>query len=180
MPWCSAPGTHGMRYFDTAPYYGHGLSEARLGHSLRWKPRNEFVISSKVGRVLKAARRADINFAPWVNALPNVCHFDYSYDGTMRSFEDSLQRLGLEHIDILYIHDADVFTHGPEKAKVYFKQAMEGCYPRTCEAQGARTGEGHRRRRQQLGSDARFHEGRRLRLPADGRALHAAGTGAAR
>ena len=55
---------HGMRYFDTAPYYGHGLSEARLGHSLRWKARGDFVISSKVGRVLKAARRADINFAP--------------------------------------------------------------------------------------------------------------------
>ncbi len=119
----------GMRYFDTAPYYGHGLSEARLGHSLRWKRRGDFVLSSKVGRVLRPAARASIDFKPWVNALPFVCHFDYSYDGTMRSFEDSLQRLGLEHIDILYIHDADVFTHGPERQKVYFKQAMEGCYP---------------------------------------------------
>jgi D-threo-aldose 1-dehydrogenase len=119
----------GMRYFDTAPYYGHGLSEARLGHSLRWKRRSDFVISSKVGRVLKSAPRASIEFKPWVNALPFVCHFDYTYDGTMRSFEDSLQRLGLEHIDILYIHDADVFTHGPEQQKVYFKQAIEGCYP---------------------------------------------------
>jgi D-threo-aldose 1-dehydrogenase len=54
--------------------------------------------------------------------------FDYSYDGTMRSFEDSLQRLGLEHIDILFIHDADVFTHGAEMQKVYFRQAMDGCY----------------------------------------------------
>ena len=120
---------HGMRYFDTAPYYGHGLSEARLGHSLRWKPRNEFVISSKVGRLLMPAPRKEIDFAPWVNALPNICHFDYSYAGTMRSFEDSLQRLGLEHIDILFIHDADAFTHGPEKAKHYFNQAMDGCYP---------------------------------------------------
>ena len=120
----------GMRYFDTAPYYGHGLSEARLGHSLRWKPRDEFVVSSKVGRVLKAAPRKSINFAPWVMALPNVCHFDYSYDGTMRSASrTSLQRLGLERIDILFIHDADVFTHGAEQQKIYFKQAMEGCYP---------------------------------------------------
>ena len=118
----------GIRYFDTAPYYGHGLSEARVGYSLRWKPRDEFVISTKVGRVLKPACRKSIDFKPWVDGLPFTCHYDYSYDGTMRSFEDSLQRLGLEHIDILFIHDADVFTHGPELQKVYFKQAMDGCY----------------------------------------------------
>ncbi len=118
----------GMRYFDTAPYYGHGLSEARLGYSLRWKPRDEYVLSTKVGRVLKASPRKTTDFKPWVDGLPFTCHFDYSYDGTMRSFEDSLQRLGLERIDILFIHDCDVFTHGPEKQKVYFKQAMDGCY----------------------------------------------------
>lgn len=118
----------GMRYFDTAPYYGHGLSELRLGHYLRWRPRDEYVVSSKVGRVLKAARRKDIDFRPWVDGAPFKSRFDYSYDGTMRSFEDSLQRLGLEHIDILFIHDADVFTHGPEMQKVYFRQAMDGCY----------------------------------------------------
>ncbi len=118
----------GMRYFDTAPYYGHGLSEARLGHSLRWKPRGEYVISSKVGRVLRPALRKNIDFKPWVDGLPFTCHYDYTYDGTMRSFEDLLQRLGLEHIDILFIHDADVFTHGAELQKVYFKQAMDGCY----------------------------------------------------
>lgn len=118
----------GMRYFDTAPYYGHGLSEARLGHYLRWKPRKDFVLSSKVGRVLIPSLRKDIDFKPWVDGLPFKCRFDYSYDGTMRSFEDSLQRLGLEHIDILFIHDADVFTHGTEMQKVYFKQAIDGCY----------------------------------------------------
>jgi D-threo-aldose 1-dehydrogenase len=118
----------GMRYFDTAPYYGHGLSELRLGHYLRWKPRHEYVVSSKVGRVLKPGLRKDIDFKPWVDGAPFKPRFDYSYDGTMRSFEDSLQRLGLEHIDILFIHDADVFTHGPEMQKVYFKQAMDGCY----------------------------------------------------
>jgi D-threo-aldose 1-dehydrogenase len=118
----------GMRYFDTAPYYGHGLSELRLGHYLRWKPRRDYVISSKVGRVLTAARREDIDFKPWVDGAAFKSRFDYSYDGTMRSFEDSLQRLGLEHIDILFIHDADVFTHGAEMQKVYFRQAMDGCY----------------------------------------------------
>jgi D-threo-aldose 1-dehydrogenase len=118
----------GMHYFDTAPYYGHGLSELRLGHYLRWKPREQFVVSSKVGRVLKAARRETIDFKPWVDGAPFRSRFDYSYDGTMRSFEDSLQRLGLGYIDILFIHDADVFTHGPEMQKVHFKQAMDGCY----------------------------------------------------
>lgn len=118
----------GMRYFDTAPYYGHGLAEARLGHNLRWRPRHEFVLSSKVGRILKPDLRRSINFKPWVDGLPFHSVYDYSYDGCMRSFEDSLQRLGLEYIDVLFIHDADVFTHGPELQKVYFKQAMEGCY----------------------------------------------------
>ncbi len=118
----------GMRYFDTAPYYGHGLSEARIGQYLRWRPRNELVVSTKVGRVLKPALRKDIDFKPWVDGLPFKSRFDYSYDGTMRSFEDSLQRLGLEYIDILFIHDADVFTHGAEMQKIYFKQAMDGCY----------------------------------------------------
>ena len=117
----------GVRFYDTAPMYGHGLSELRTGHSLRWKKRDDFVIASKVGRVLHPAKRETINFAPWVNAAPFRIEFDYSYDGTMRSFEDSLQRLGLERIDILFIHDIDVFTRGAEQPEV-FKQAMDGCY----------------------------------------------------
>lgn len=117
----------GVRYFDTAPMYGHGLSELRTGQSLRWKNRDDYVLSSKVGRVLKPARRADIDFAPWVDAAPFTMQFDYSYDGTMRSFEDSLQRLGLERIDICFIHDIDVFSRGAEQPEV-FKQAMDGCW----------------------------------------------------
>lgn len=117
----------GVRYFDTAPMYGHGLSELRIGHSLRWKPREEFVLSSKVGRVLKPARRDDIDFTPWNNAAANVMEFDYSYDGTMRSFEDSLQRLALEYIDILFIHDIDRFTRGADQ-RVVFASAMDGCW----------------------------------------------------
>ncbi|MEI8180604.1 aldo/keto reductase [Aestuariivirga sp.] len=118
----------GVRYFDTAPFYGHGLSELRLGHYLRDKPRDQFVLSTKVGRVLRPARRSEISFAPWVNGAPFSCSFDYSYDGTMRSLEGSLHRLGLEYIDVLFIHDPDVFTHGVEQQKVRFREAMEGCY----------------------------------------------------
>lgn len=118
----------GMRYFDTAPLYGHGLSELRLGQSLRWKPRDEFVVSSKVGRLLKPARRSSIDFAPWVDAAPFTFNFDYSYDGTMRALEDSLQRMAIERIDIAFIHDCDVFTHGAEQQKIYFKDAMNGAY----------------------------------------------------
>ena len=117
----------GVRYYDTAPMYGHGLSELRTGHSLRWKNREDYVLSSKVGRVLKPARKADIDYAPWTNAGRNTMHFDYSYDGTMRSFEDSMQRLNLEYMDIVFIHDIDVFTRGDEQPEV-FKQAMDSCY----------------------------------------------------
>jgi D-threo-aldose 1-dehydrogenase len=117
----------GIRYFDTAPMYGHGLSEARLGHGLRWYPRDQFVLSSKVGRVLRAKPRSDIDFTPWVDGLPFGMHFDYSYDGTMRSFEDSLQRLGLESIDIAFIHDIDRFTMGNSQPEV-FRHAMDGCW----------------------------------------------------
>ena len=117
----------GVRYFDTAPMYGHGLSELRTGHSLRWKNRDDFVLSTKVGRLLTPAKRSEIAFAPWVDAAPFKVHYDYSYDGTMRSFEHSLQRLGLEHIEICFIHDPDVFSHGANQPEM-FRQAMDGCW----------------------------------------------------
>jgi D-threo-aldose 1-dehydrogenase len=117
----------GVRFYDTAPMYGHGLAELRTGHYLRWKPRDEFVLASKVGRVLKPARRDTIDFAPWADAAPFTTRFDYSYDGTMRSFEDSLQRLGLESTDMCFIHDIDGFTRGADQPEV-FKTAMDGCW----------------------------------------------------
>ena len=117
----------GVRFFDTAPMYGHGLSELRTGQGLRWKNRDEFQLSTKVGRILKPARRKGIDFFPWTNAAPFTMHFDYSYDATMRSFEDSLQRLALESIDICFIHDIDVFTRGDEQPEI-FKQAMDGSW----------------------------------------------------
>ncbi len=117
----------GVRYYDTAPMYGHGLSELRTGHALRWKKRDDLVLSSKVGRKLVPAKRETIDFAPWTNAAPFVMEFDYTYDGTMRAFEDSLQRLALERMDICFIHDIDVFTRGTEQPEV-FKQAMDGSW----------------------------------------------------
>ena len=117
----------GVRFYDTAPMYGHGLSELRVGQSLRWKTRDDFVLSSKVGRVLKPAKRSEIDFAPWTNAAPFTMQFDYSYDGIMRSFEDSLQRLALERMDICFIHDIDVFTRGADQPAV-FRQAMDSAW----------------------------------------------------
>ena len=117
----------GVRFYDTAPMYGHGLSELRTGHSLRWRNRDDLVLATKVGRILKPARRDSIDFAPWNNAAPFVMEFDYSYDGTMRAFEDSLQRLALERIDICFIHDIDRFTRGDEQPEV-FARAMDGAW----------------------------------------------------
>lgn len=118
----------GIRSYDTAPMYGHGLSEARVGESLRWKNRDDYILITKVGRTLHPKKRSEIDFTPWVDGLPFEMQFDYSYDGVMRAFEDSHQRLGLERIDVAFIHDIDVFTHGEEQQKIYFKQAMDGAY----------------------------------------------------
>ncbi|WP_282127278.1 aldo/keto reductase [Roseobacter litoralis] len=117
----------GVRYYDTAPMYGHGLSELRTGQSLRWKNRDDLVLSSKVGRRLVPAKRSDIDFAPWTKAAPFNLEFDYTYDGTMRAFEDSLQRLALERMDICFVHDIDIFTRGDAQPAV-FKQAMDGAW----------------------------------------------------
>lgn len=86
----------GIRFYDAAPLYGHGLAELRFGHSLRLKNRDDFMLASKVGRILKPKRRSEINFGGWVDAAPFEMTYDYSYDGAMRAFEDSLQRLALE------------------------------------------------------------------------------------
>jgi D-threo-aldose 1-dehydrogenase len=93
-----------VRYFDTAPHYGSGLSEHRFGHVLRRYPREAFVLSTKVGRLLRPDSSRPEN-APFVDGLPFRVESDYSYDATMRSIEDSLQRLGLAQIDIAFVHD---------------------------------------------------------------------------
>jgi D-threo-aldose 1-dehydrogenase len=103
----------GIRYFDTAPLYGLGLSESRLGHFLRGHKRSEYVVSSKVGRLLEVcdpSKRTGIG--KFFDTPSRRERFDYTYDGIMRSLEFSLERLGLDHVDILFVHDIDVFTHG--------------------------------------------------------------------
>ncbi len=102
----------GIRYFDTAPWYGRGQSEHRVGRALYDRPREHFVLSTKVGRVLRAspdAARFDRGF--WTGGLAFPHHFDYSYDGIMRAYEDSQQRLGIPRIDLLVIHDLDLWHH---------------------------------------------------------------------
>jgi len=101
----SAAWDVGIRYFDTAPWYGAGLGEHRLGEFLRNKPLDEFVVSTKVGRLLEPVHSGQADFHGFVGALPFNVRMDYSYDGIMRSFEDSLQRLGLPRVDIVYVHD---------------------------------------------------------------------------
>jgi D-threo-aldose 1-dehydrogenase len=108
----------GVRYFDTSPWYGKGQAEHRVGRALYRKPRDEFVISSKVGRILqRPLKRAPFRRGEWLGGLEFDAVFDYSYDGVMRSFEDSLQRLGINRIDVLLIHDLDRW-HFKTEAKV--------------------------------------------------------------
>ncbi|MGH8846448.1 MAG: aldo/keto reductase, partial [Polaromonas sp.] len=118
----------GCRSFDTAPHYGHGLSERRLGDALRRHPRNDFVLSSKVGRVLvpdAAAPRAQHGY---VDILPFRQTWDFSAGGTRRSVEDSLQRLGLSRLDVAYVHDPDVATHGARAPEV-LRQVLRETLP---------------------------------------------------
>lgn len=107
---------HGIRYYDTAPYYGFGLAETRLGRLLQSKPRNEFIVSTKVGRVLDPCKPGEVNSGHYLGTPLLRFRFDYSYDGVMRSYESSLQRLGLDRIDILFVHDVCAFTHGTREA----------------------------------------------------------------
>src|SRR6056297_2354027 len=101
-----------IRFYDTAPWYGHGQSEHRMGTFLRQQRRDQFVLSTKVGRVYRPARDPAHRTPPWVGGLPFVPCFDYSYDGVMRSWEDSLMRLGLNQVELLVIHDLDTGYHG--------------------------------------------------------------------
>jgi len=117
----------GLRHFDTAPHYGHGLSEHRFGQALRGRPRDEYVLSTKIGRLLSPAPDAPATQHGFVGTLPFVQRFDYSHDGTLRSLEDSLQRLGLSRVDVVYIHDIDRYTQGEGQAQ-RFREAMEGAY----------------------------------------------------
>ena len=103
----------GVRYFDTAPWYGRGLSELRSGAALRDRPREEYAFSTKVGRTLRPSAAADFDRAPWLGGLPNEV-IVVLYDGIMRSIEGSRLRLGITRFDIAFIHDLD---------RLYFDEA---------------------------------------------------------
>ena len=114
----------GMSYFDTAPWYGFGRSERVVGDQLRGK---NYILSSKVGRLLAPGSVATPMDFGMIDPLPFHPVYDYSYDGVMRAFEDGLQRLGLDRIDILLAHDIGTFQHGDDNAK-HFKDLQEGGY----------------------------------------------------
>ncbi|GGY73491.1 oxidoreductase [Cellvibrio zantedeschiae] len=116
----------GINYFDTAPHYGFGLSESRLGSQLAAK-REQLIISSKVGRLLVPTTSSDSIRHGFVDTPALEPVFDYSYDAVMRSFESSLQRLKTNYIDILFAHDLGSLTHGEQHAQ-HFREFFEGGY----------------------------------------------------
>ncbi len=101
----------GIRYFDTAPHYGRGRSEQRLGRFLKLKPREDFVLSTKVGRVLSPGRAVS-EADGFIDPLPNDVHYDYSGDGIEASLEHSFELLQVRYADIVYVHDIGTYTHG--------------------------------------------------------------------
>lgn len=123
----------GVTLFDSSPHYGNGLAELRAGAALRRFPRDSFMISTKIGRWMspfeKVAAPSGETVSPgFVGGMPHRATFDYSPDGVMKSVEQSLLRLGTDRIDILLIHDVDVWTHGKDYDR-RFREAMDGAYP---------------------------------------------------
>ena len=104
----------GVRLVDTSPLYGRGLSEHRIGTALRRRGSLPVVLSTKVGRVLDPAPRGVTRSEGYAGGLPHEAHFDYSYDGALRSLEQSMLRLGVASIDIALVHDIDPWTHGDD------------------------------------------------------------------
>jgi D-threo-aldose 1-dehydrogenase len=125
----------GITYFDTAPFYGHGLSEHRLGTGLR-HARERAVISTKVGRLLRPAGPGGPAPGMFHEMLPFDVVYDYSRDGVLRSVEDSLQRLGTDRVDILYVHDVSRRWLG-DAVEDRFRELMDGGYPALAELRGA-------------------------------------------
>jgi D-threo-aldose 1-dehydrogenase len=124
----------GVRYFDTAPLYGLGLSETRINQFLRGKPRGDYVLSTKVGRLLSAVPQGQGDgVGKWIDVPSRRERYDYSHDGVLRSLEASLERLGLDRVDLLFAHDLDIFNHGSEAAKLArLEEFMAGGYRALC------------------------------------------------
>jgi D-threo-aldose 1-dehydrogenase len=112
METLQAAWDSGIRYFDVAPWYGLGLAERHVGDFLRDKPDGSYVLSTKVGRLLRPVPTGTVPDYSYIDPLSFDADYDYSYDGIMRSVDFSYARLGLNHIDILYVHDIGAYTHG--------------------------------------------------------------------
>jgi D-threo-aldose 1-dehydrogenase len=125
-----------VRYFDTAPHYGHGRSERRIGDALRARTRDDYLLSTKVGRLLEPRADAPRDQHGYVDTLPFVQHYDYSAKGVRRSLDDSLQRLGLARVDLVYVHDIDRDTHGDAHAQ-RVADALDGGLPALAELKAA-------------------------------------------
>lgn len=120
----------GIRYFDVAPLYGHGRAESVLGQGLRDIPRDGYALSTKVGRYLVPAGGPGQPARMRDEGAPFNVVLDYSRDGTLRALEQSLQRLGTSHVDLVYVHDVDAHSHGSEAAaEEAFAVAMDGALP---------------------------------------------------
>ena len=118
----------GVRYFDTAPFYGVGAAERAVGDALRDRRRGDWVLSTKVGRLLRPRTAWTDPMEAWGRPMPFDVVYDYSYDGIMRSFEDSFQRLGLAHIDILLVHDIGAYQHGAAAHPELMRSLRESGY----------------------------------------------------
>src|SRR5689334_19235128 len=118
----------GIRYFDTAPFYGYGLSEERLGRALAGIARSSFVVSSKVGRRIHSGSPGGGSTADGFAVTGGYAEFDYSREGIRQSVEGSLRRLKMDYIDILLLHDVGAQTHGARHAQV-LQQALEESLP---------------------------------------------------
>src|SRR5258705_12354353 len=120
----------GVRYYDVSPWYGLGLAERRFGQFLHNQNRDEYVISSKVGKLLKASKKAmSSNLFPLAGS-PNLVEFDYSAAAVRRSIEDSLQRLGIDSLYIVFVHDLspdNKFLDG--RWMEHFEIAKRGAFP---------------------------------------------------
>ncbi|CAG9216616.1 Pyridoxal 4-dehydrogenase [Paraburkholderia sabiae] len=115
----------GIRYFDTAPFYGYTLSERRVGLALQTRERAHYALSTKVGRLMQPDDTVQAGDDGWAQPLPFRPRFDYTFDGIMRSYEDSQQRLGMRTIDVLYVHDIGAATHG-DRHSHYWEQLTRG------------------------------------------------------
>ncbi len=125
METLAAAWDAGIRYFDVAPWYGLGLGERHVGDFLRGKPESEWVLSTKVGRLLRPVPTGTVPDYSYVDPLSFDADYDYSYDGIMRSVEFSYARLGLNRIDILYVHDLGGYTHGAERNAVHLRHFLD-------------------------------------------------------